>query len=409
MIKLSGKHILRFLQIHYEFVQEVFNMSNPDFIIEFNNLDKLIEEYNISNDPKLSISKLIDVKFCRQLPTKDYKINRSYSDFLQFIFDDFTLDLPETLKNRYQTIFNLFTELKTESDLNKTIVLIQNIVNVIEVFLNDIHRQTQKLLSDTESLKVNAKEYSDLTKRLEKAVFWIDEYIEPLNKILEKEHSESFYAAIVEIQDYTSEKRFIVNNYKLKTEYKKLYASAVYARVELDQNLQKLTRELKPLLERIKSDSIILSGFYHFVENIDSPESYHIPLPNLIKKNKANAIFKEFHSKAQFFVDHFCYKSADVYYEEDIEDIEWLPDSAYFKKQLLKEEKIDNFYKWCFDILIEHTDEITLSKYFTVTNLLLEEDLEVDYIERERQQIELSDAILQMPKVMIYERVSERT
>ncbi|MBN2892132.1 MAG: hypothetical protein JXL97_09710, partial [Bacteroidales bacterium] len=135
MIKLSGKHILRFLQIHYEFVQEVFNMSKPDFIIEFNNLDKLIEEYNISNDPKLSISKLIDVKFCRQLPTKDYKINRSYSDFLQFIFDDFTLDLPETLKNRYQTIFNLFTELKTESDLNKTIVLIQNIVNVIEVFL----------------------------------------------------------------------------------------------------------------------------------------------------------------------------------------------------------------------------------------------------------------------------------
>lgn len=406
MIKLSGKHILKFLQTHYEFVQEVFNISKPDFIIEVNTLDSLIEEHNISNEPKLSVSKLIDVKFCRQLPTRDYKINRSYADFLQFIFDDFTLDLPETLKSRYQTIFNLFTELKTESDTNRTIVLIQNIISVIDVFLNDIHRQTQKLLSDTESLKVNANEYSDLTKRLEKAIFWIDEYIEPLNKILEKGHPESFYAAIVSIQNYASEKRFIANSYRLKTEYKKLYASAVFARAELDQNLQKLTRDLRPLLDRIKSDSIILSGFYHFVENIDSPVDYHIPIPNLVRKTRVSPIFNEFHSKAQFFVDQFCYKTADVYYEEETEEIEWLPDSAFFKEQLLKEESINDFYQWSFDILKNHTDEITLSKFFTVTNLLLEEDLVVEYVDAERKQIELADAVVLIPKVKIHERVS---
>lgn len=406
MIKLSGKHILKFLQTHYEFVQEVFNVSKPDFIIEVNTLDSLIEEYNISNEPKLSVSKLIDVKFCRQLPTKDFKINRSYADFLQFIFDDFTLDLPETLKSRYQTIFNLFTELKTESDTNRTIVLIQNIISVIDVFLNDIHRQTQKLLSDTESLKVNANEYSDLTKRLEKAIFWIDEYIEPLNKILEKGHPESFYAAIVSIQNYASEKRFITSSYRLKTEYKKLYASAVYARAELDQNLQKLTRELRPLLDRIKSDSIILSGFYHFVENIDSPVDYHIPIPSLVKKTRVSPTFNEFHSKAHFFIDQFCYKTADVYYEEETEEIEWLPDSAFFKEQLLKEESINDFYQWSFDILKNHTDEITLSKFFTVTNLLLEEDLVVEYLDDERMQIELADAVVLMPKVKIHERVS---
>ncbi len=406
MIKLSGKHILRFLQTHYDFVQEVFNKSKPDFIIEDGSLEHLIEEHNVSNEPKLSITKLIDVKFCRQLPIKDYKINRSYADFLQFLFDDFTLDLPETLKSRYQTIFNLFTELKTETDVNKTIILIQNIISVIDVFLNDIHRQTQRLLSDTESLKVNANEYSDLTKRLEKAIFWIDEYIEPLNKILEKGHPESFYAAIVNIQNYASEKRFIETSYRIRTEYKKLYSSSVYARAELDQNLQKLTRELKPLLDRIKSDSIILSGFYHFVENVDSPDNYHVPLPSLVRKSRVSPIFNEFHSKAQFFVDQFCYKTADVYYEEDSEEIEWLPDSEYFKEQLLKEKDISDFYQWSYDILGNHTNEITLSKFFVVTNLLLEEDLVVEYLSEERKQIELTDATVLIPKVKVYERIS---
>lgn len=407
MIKLSGKYILKFLQNHYEFVQDAFNYSKPDFIIDTNILEKLIEEYNISNDPKISVTKLIDVKFCRQLPTKDFKINRSYADFLQFLFDDFTLDLPQTLKERYKTIFELFTALKTEPKASKTIVLIQNIINIIDVFLNDIHRQTQRLLSDTESLKVNADEYSDLSKRLEKAVFWIDEYIEPLNKILEKGHPESFYSALVEIQKYTSEKRYIADSFKLKREYEKLYGSVVYARIELDQNLQKLTKELRPLLDRIKSDSIILSGFYHFVENIDYPENYIVPIPSSIKKTRGSAIFKEFHSEAEFFVDQFNYKTSDVYYEEQVEELEWLPDSTYFKKQLLKEDKVDNFYLWCYDALKMHTNEITLSKYFALTNLLLEEDLVAEYSADDRIIIDLKDASIKIPKVKVYERVSK--
>ena len=63
-----------------------------------------------------------------------------------------------------------------------------------------------------------------------------------------------------------------------------------------DQTLRKLTRDLLPLLNRIKSDSIILSGFYHFVENIDYPEQYIIPLPNPVKKTKGSALSKNFNN-----------------------------------------------------------------------------------------------------------------
>jgi hypothetical protein len=407
-LNISGKDILRFLLNHYDFVQKTFNISKPDFIIDSDKFHQLISEYNTSSESKVSISKIsTDLKFCRQLPTGEYKLNGIYTTFLEFIFDDFVLDLPETLKNRYQAVFNYFTSLQIEKDETKAILFIREIIKVIEDFLNDIQGQTYRLLRDTESLKVNASNHSDLSIRIQKANYWIDEYIIPLNLILNFDNPNSVINAIIQVQRYANEKRILVDTYTLKREFEKLYASSVNAKTELDQTLSKLTRELLPLLERIKSDSIILSGFYHFTENIDNPDNYIVPLPDLLRKTRANVISKTFSSEAEFYIDQFNYKTPEILYDEATEEIEWLPDSSYFKKQLLKEKEISNFYQWCFDSLKEHTENITLSKFFLVSNLILEEDLIAEYEDETRFDIQLSDAILKMPKVKVYEKLFE--
>ena len=407
-LNISGKDIISFLFHHYDFVQKAFDISKPDFIVDSDKFHQLIAEHNTSSERKVHLQKIsTDLKFCRQLPTGEYKLNGTYTTFLEFIFDDFVLDLPETLKNRYQAVFNHFTSLQTEKDETKAILFIREIIKVIEDFLNDIQGQTYRLLRDTESLKVNAENNSDLSIRIQKANYWIDEYIIPLNAILNIDNPNSVINAIIQVQRYASEKRILANTYTLKREFEKLYASSVNAKSELDQTLSKLTRELLPLLERIKSDSIILSGFYHFVENIDSPEDYIVPLPDLLRKVRANVISKTFSNEAEFYIDQFNYKTPEILYEETTEEIEWLPDSSYFKGQLLKEKEVSDFYQWCFDSLKEHTENITLSKFFTVSNLILEEDLVAEYKDETRFDIQLSDAVLKMPKVKVYEKLSE--
>lgn len=407
-INLSGKDILNFLLRHYEFVQLAFNSSKPDFIIDSDKFQHLINEYNTSSESKISISRITtDLKFCRQLSTGEYKLNGNYTTFLEFIFDDFILDLPETLKNRYQAIFNHFTNLQVESNSPKIVLLIQEIIKEVENFLNDIGRQTVRLLRDTESLKVNAENHSDFTLRIQKANYWIDEYIIPLNAILDKDHPNSVVNAIIQVQRYSSEKRILADTYELKREFEKLYACVINAKTELDETLRMLTRDLLPLLDRIKTDSIILSGFYHFVENVDQPESYIIPLPDLLRRTKGNVFSKTFSSEAEFYIDQFNYQTPEILYEEETEEIEWLPDASHFKEQLLREKEVTNFYQWCFDSLKKHTDNVTLAKYFTVSNLILEEDLVVEYKDDTRFEIHLSDAILKMPKVKIYEKLSE--
>ena len=406
MIRTSGKDILRFLTIHYEFVQSAFQLSVPEFLLDSEKLNSLISEYNLSAESKLSVEKLVEVKFGKELTTGDFKLNTYYTDFLQFIFRSFILDLPETLETRYQTVYNHFNRLKTENNFNKVVLLIKEIIKEVDNFLIDIESETARLLEDTESLKVNAENNSEYTTRLQKANYWIDEYIIPLNAILDKDHPNSIVNTIIQIQRYASEKRFIENDYHLRREFEKLYNSSVHARNELDGNLTKLTRELLPLLDRIKSDSIILSGFYHFIENVDYADQYIIPLPNLIRKTVPTVYSRSFESEALFYLDQFEYQVKEIIYSEEVSDIDWLPDSSYFKDLLLKEKVIPNFYKWCFDRLIEHTSNISLSSYFNVTNLILEEDLVAEYQNDSRFEVQLQDAVLQLPVVKVYEKLS---
>jgi len=407
-LNLSGKDILSFLSKHYEFVHSAFDIGKPDFVIEQERFDTLIDEYNTSSETKISVSKLTDYKFCRKLPTGEYKISGVYTAFLEFIFDDFVLDLPETIKNRYLTITSNFTNLQTTTDENKIVLYITEIIKETEDFLNDIQRQTYRLLRDTESLKVNADNFTDLTIRIQKANYWIDEYIAPLNAVVNREHPDSLYSTISSIQNYSSEKRFSADTITLRRWFEKLYGSAVNTKSELDQTVGKLTRELMPLLDRIKTNSLILSGFYHFIENIDTPENYIIPLPNFLRRDRSRILSKNFDAEATFFIDQFNYKAPQISYIEETEELEWLPDTNHFKELLLKENGSDNFYQWCFDVLHKHTSEITLSKFFTVSNMVIEDDLAIEYNDNSRFEIQLADAILKMPKIKVYE-LSDRT
>ena len=255
-LNISGKDILRFLLNHYDFVQKAFDISKPDFILDSEPFHQLISEYNTTSESKIYLSRIsTDLKFCRQLPTGEYKLNGTYTSFLEFIFNDFVLDLPETLKNRYQAIFSHFTSLQTEKDETKIILFIREIIKVIEDFLNDIQAQTYRLLRDTESLKVNTENNADLSIRIQKANYWINEYISPLNAILNIDNPNSIINTIIQVQHYASEKRILADTYALKREFEKLYASTVNAKLELDQTIGKLTRELLPLLERIKKST----------------------------------------------------------------------------------------------------------------------------------------------------------
>ena len=112
---------------------------------------------------------------------------------------------------------------------------------------------------------------------------------------------------------------------------------------------------------------------------------------------------KNFDTEATFYIDQFNYQAPQISYTEESDEVEWLPDTNHFKGLLLKQNGSDNFYQWCFDILQIYTREITLSKFFYVSNMVLEEDLKIEYTDDSRFEIKLVDATLRMPQIKVYE------
>jgi predicted HNH restriction endonuclease len=55
-----------------------FSSAKPDFIIDSDKFNNLIKEYNTGSEFKIAISKITaDLKFCRQLPTGEYQMQRN--------------------------------------------------------------------------------------------------------------------------------------------------------------------------------------------------------------------------------------------------------------------------------------------------------------------------------------------
>ena len=181
MMRTNAKRVLNFLTANFEFVKLLFDLCKEDSMIKTEELIKICNENNVSTTVLVT-----DLRILRELPNGNYKLHKNYSDFLQFLFDEYAISLPEALSAMSIAIEEIFTKLQRAADKTQVTTYISGLNNYIDDFLERIDRYTQNLLRDTESLKSSVESATDLTLRIKKASFWIDEFIKPLNTILDK-------------------------------------------------------------------------------------------------------------------------------------------------------------------------------------------------------------------------------
>lgn len=400
-MKLNPKKILHFLTANFEFVKLLFDLSKEDDTIKTEELTKICKENNVD------IGSLTELKILKELANGDYKLRKSYSDFLQFLFDEYALSLPEALSAMSNAIEDIFTKLQRSTDKTQITTYISGLNNVIDDFLERIDRYTQNLLKDTESLKSSAESATDLTQRIKKATFWIDEFIKPLNSILDKSQTKSIINTISLISAYASQRKFEEEDANLRRQFAKLYINALNADIDINQQIKKLTRELLPLLDRIKTNSQIQMGFYYFLDNYDNPEGYIVPLPDLVYTTRHSAYSPIFEKEALMYLEHFKVATKIFIEDEDPEIDKWLPDTVYFKEKLQNNLPIENFFEWCYETLREEEVKLDMMKYSTISNLIYEKEFDAEFVNEKRINLELEDVILTLPKVNLYASISE--
>ena len=295
-----------------------------------------------------------------------------YYNLIEFILFEFRPLLPDEIEKYGQSISELFRKIKEGINSDKNILLdrITALSEEVKKFSEAIDKNKIRLLLETRELKANVKRI-DYREKIQRASHWTDHYILPLNKILDVNHSESITNKLFDISEFANQKRLNFEDEKIKSLFERLHKQLIQTNDELRLNHKAFINELLPLIERIKTESLILTGWIEFLKN-----PYRIDAPKLFKADRNNATSTKMYLNTKEYFE--LYQNVeDAYIEqEEQQPIRWIFNKSVYKSKLKKSLPINNFFGWCDDTLKKEGD-LTNEKVLALTTLLFEEDFNI--------------------------------
>lgn len=382
--------ILRFLTNHFDAVKELYECQSSDGAIRKETFQEIVKNHGAE-----ITNQFFDYKILKQ-NGEDYEFRKSYYDFLEFILVEFRPVLPESIEKYYGVINELFRKIKQGSHEEKMILeaRIAELTEQIREFLEQVEKNTLRLLSESRELKANADKI-DYRQKLHKASFWIDYYILPLNKILDVNNQQSIAFKLAEVSEYVNQKRLVFPDEKLRQRFEKLYYMLVQVNDDLIRNAKILTNELLPLIERIRTESTILSGWIDFLKN-----PFRVETPAMLKENMFTVYSKEMYYHTKEFFEQFEAQDDVIMQDENVELEKWIYNKAAYKEKLMKQLPVENFFEWILNELKNEFGITDTEKLFTLASLVFEEDLKVEFQEAE-QYIKTTRTQFKVPKIKI--------
>ncbi|MBY0434398.1 MAG: hypothetical protein K2U26_09835 [Cyclobacteriaceae bacterium] len=103
-----------------------------------------------------------------------------------------------------------------------------------------------------------------------------------------------------------------------------------------------MTNELLPLIERIRTESLIITGWIEFLQSYNK-----IQPPKLLKPKKDSPYSKRVYLNTKEYFEQFKVDEEAIITEDDQEYETWVFNKAKYKRKLINALPIDNFFDWC--------------------------------------------------------------
>lgn len=392
-MRAEPKTILNFLSTYFDTIKELFDVQLKDGIVKKEVLNAILAEQESE-----ILNKLIEYKFFKKI-ADDYEIRPVYFKLLEFILSEFKPLLPETIEKYEHSITSLFKKIKEGISKDRNILLqrISDLNNEVRDFTDAVEKNTIRLISETKELKSNVDKI-DYREKVRKASFWIDYYITPLNSILDVSHSQSITNRLLDISQYINIRRLNFDDEMARQQFEKLYTFLVQTNDDLLRQSKILTNELLPLIERIRSESMILTGWIEFLKAPNKSEVPFVP-----KSLRAYPYNNGMYFNALEYVQEYEH-NYDVYLDEadlSLKD-KWIFNKDLYMGKLMQELPVANFFEWAGKTLKGEYKDIETEKFFSLSTLLFEDDIELEFDPKaDRQMIRTTEMNLRVPKIKI--------
>ncbi len=391
-MKAEPKTILNFLANYFDTIKEIFDVQTKEGIIR----KEIIQEiFKLQGDEILP--QLIDYKIIRKLGD-DYEFRDTYYKLFEFILNEFRPLLPETIQKYEQSINILFKKIREGIGKDKLILgqRVTDLYNEIKEFSEAVEKNTIRLLNETRELKSNVEKL-DYQEKVRKASFWIDYYIAPLNNILDINHTDSITNKLFDISEYVNIRRLNFEDEQLRLQFEKLYNFLVQTNDDLLKQSKLLTNELLPLIERIRTESVILTGWIEFLK---APNK--APLPKVFKVERVYPYSNDMYLNAKEYLEQFAVDETIILEEPQQLTDKWIFNKDLYKGRLMAELPVNSFFEWCGLTLKTDYQYIETDKFFALTTLLFEEGISVELdTESDRQLIQTNQMTLRVPRLKV--------
>jgi hypothetical protein len=306
--------------------------------------------------------------------------------------------LPEKIEKFNLSINELFRKIKEGINGEPKILgeRVRNLSDEIRSFLENIENNTTRLLQETRDLKANVEKI-DYKEKVYKASHWIEHYILPLNRILDINYSESIASRLVGISDFSNQYRLNFSDENIRVQFEKLYNQLIQTNDDLLRQSKILTNELLPLIERIRTESLILTGWIEFLRN-----PYKVETPHLLKSNRGLPYSHTIFLNTKEFFEQFADED-EVVFEEEIPSMEkWIFNKNMYKAKLKEEGPVEDFFGWSAQLIREEYKVVDPDKFFSMAILLFEEDVNIEYSGKgEHSQIRSGEYLYKVPKIKV--------
>jgi hypothetical protein len=392
MIKAEPRTILSFLNANFDVVKDLFSYQIADGLITKEVYDMLIQKHGHTMNIRLREYRVI-----RSLGS-DYEMRDVYFKLMEFLMFEFKPLLPETIEKYKTSISELFLKIRKYENQDRDILQerIKNLSHQVREFVDLVERNTFRLLAETRELKSNLDRI-DYREKVQKASFWIEYYILPLNRILDVKHSESVTSTVLDVSEYANRRRLDFQDETIRMEFEKLYAQLIQTNTDLLRQSKVLVNELLPLLERIRTESLILTGWIEFLRN-----PYRMDTPPLLKGSRTMVYAKDMLYKVREFFEQFSVNEY-VTLEDGVVDFDkWIFDRELFKSNLTKSLPVNDFFSWCYKELEKDFQDIETDKFFALCGLLFDGDLQIEFPKKaERVTLTTTTSTISLPKIKI--------
>ncbi len=389
-MRAEPKSILYFLYNYYDTVKALFDAQSKDGFLKKEKLNQVFKEQETN-----VLQQLQEYKIIKKLGD-DFEIRSVYFNFLEFIMHEFRPLLPETIEKFEHSIAALFKKIREGIGKDRLILgqRITDLYSEIKEFAESVEKNTIRLLAETRELKSNVEKI-DYREKVRKASFWIDYYITPLNTILDINHSGSVTNKLFEISNFVNIRRLNFDDEMVRLQFEKLYVFLVQTNDELLKQSKILTNELLPLIDRIRTESLILTGFIEFLKH-----PHKSPVPKVFKLYRHSPYSNDMYFNAKEYVEQFSNDEAIIIDDEQTPAEMWVFNKDKYRDEMMRALPIGNYFEWAGKKLKGEYKQLDTDKFFSLSGLLFEEgiDLEVDP-DAERQVIRTTQMNLRVPKI----------